>query len=84
MPKHLKKLRIEERKLKRELAYGLYYHGERLIELEERMNAKHYLSVLTHEMLHHLFPWMSESMVTRSAPKIAKAVWSRGYRRLSK
>ena len=78
------KLKIQERKLKRELAYGLYHHGENLIEIEPRMKPKHYLSVLVHELLHHTFPNMSESMVTRSAPKIAKGIWQQDYRRLAK
>ena len=84
MPKQRKKLKIREKKLGRNRSWGLYYHGENLIEIEERMKSKHYLSVLVHELLHHIFPWMSENMVSRAAPKIAKGIWQQGYRRISK
>ena len=73
-----------ETKLGRSKAWGMYYHGLNLIEIDSRMRSKHYLTVLIHELLHHVFPWMSENMVTRSAPKIAKGVWKQCYRRLAK
>ena len=79
-----RKLKITERKLGREKAYGQCWKGDYLIEMDERLRAKHYLSVLVHELLHHVFPWMSETMVTRAAPKIAKGIWQQQYRRLAK
>ena len=78
-----KKLKIKEKKLGRNKAWGLYYHGENLIEIDYRMRAKHYLSVLVHELLHHTFPWMSENMVSKAAPKIAKGIWQQNYRKIS-
>lgn len=79
-----KRVRIVEKKLGRQKAWGLCYRGENLIELDTRMKARHYLTVLIHELLHHIFPELSETAVTRSAPKIAQGVWSRGFRRIAK
>jgi hypothetical protein len=79
-----RRVKIVERKLGRERAWGLYYHGENLIELDERMKSRHHLSVLIHEAFHHLFPWMSEPMVKRTAPKLAKVLWAQNYRRIAK
>jgi hypothetical protein len=79
-----KKLKIKEKKLGRSKAWGLYYYGDNLIEIDHRMKSKHYLSVLIHELLHHVFPWMSETMVNRSAPKIAKGIWLQNYRKIAK
>jgi len=84
MVKHRNKVRIVERKLGRQRAWGLYYQGEQLIEIDSRMRSKHYLSVLIHELLHHIFPSMSEGMIQRAAPKIAKGIWKQDYRRIAK
>jgi hypothetical protein len=84
MAKKKQGVKIVESKLGRSKAWGLYYHGENLIEIDPRMKSKKYLSVLVHELLHHAFPWMSENMVTRSAPKISSGIWAQDYRRISK
>ena len=84
MARRKTKLKIKEKKLGRSKAWGQYWHGENLIEIDYRMRSKHYLSVLVHELLHHVFPDMSETMVTRRAPKIAEGVWRQGYRRIAK
>lgn len=79
-----KKLKVVEKNLGKHKAWGLYYHGENLIEIDKRMRPRHFLGVLIHELLHHHFPWMSETMVGRVAPKMAKTVWASNFRRVAK
>lgn len=79
-----RKLTVKERKLARELAVGLYWHGEALIEIDPRQPARRYLNTLIHELLHHVCPEASENWVSRAAGTMAKVVWRQGYRRIAK
>ena len=82
MAKRRKKVKINDRKLGRIKAWGVCYLGENLIEIDPRQKSRKYLHTLIHELLHHCFPWMSESMVTRMAPKITEGVWRKNFRRI--
>lgn len=77
-----KKIKLVDKKLGRERALGQAYSGERLVEIDPRLRSKVRLSVAIHEFLHIVFPDMSESKIDRAAPKIAKALWADGYRRI--
>lgn len=79
-----KTIRIKERKLGRERAWGLAYKSDGLIEIDPRMVARRYLDTLIHEMLHILFPDASETKVNRAARAIAIAAWEKGYRRMAR
>jgi len=78
------RLKIVERKLGRERAYGQCYKSENLIEIDPRQLSRSYLNTLIHETLHCVFPQMAESTVYRAAGKICRAVWERDFRRIKK
>lgn len=78
------RVRIVERKLGLDKAWGLYYHGENLIEIDPRQKNRKYLKTLIHELLHHSCPWMSEYMVDKTARIISEGVWRQGYKRTQK
>jgi hypothetical protein len=76
------KLKIRERKLGRQRAVGLYYHGERRIEIDPRQTAKKYLNTLLHEILHYRLPTASEAKVSRIAGMLTEASWKANYSRI--
>ena len=78
-----KTVKIVERKLGREKAYGQCF-GDGLIELDPRMNSKQYLNVSIHELLHHIFTEMSETQVNKTASITSEELWNLGYRRIYK
>ena len=84
MRKKRKLVKIQERKLGKERAWGLCWHGENLIEIDPRQKSKKYLDTLIHELLHYCFPELSETTVSREASRITEGVWRQNYRRISK
>lgn len=77
-----KKIKVVERKLGREVAWGQADNLAKVIEVDPRLSEKRRLTVLIHEAA-HLADWdLSESRVTAMAPKIAKVLWEQGYRRI--
>lgn len=78
-----KKLKIVERKLGRERAWGQYW-TDGLIELDPRMLSKKYLRVLIHEGSHKLFPSFSETEIERIAKFLGDLIWNQNYRRIMK
>jgi len=84
MPKP-KKIRIIEKKLGRERAWGLCWQGCNLIEIDPRVPARRYLQTLTHELLHAVYKEkLSEHMVCKGARFISKGLWQMGFRRIAK
>jgi len=79
MPRKHTRLQINERKLGRSKAWGQYY--DNIIEIDPRATPYQYLGTLIHELLHHCFPYMSETKVTRVAKTITCGVWSKQFRR---
>lgn len=84
MARKRRKIKIVEKKLGREKAWGFCYQGENLIEIDPRQRAKSYLDTLIHEILHELFPDASENKIKISAKILTKYIWEKNYRRLSK
>lgn len=78
-----RKLRIIEKKLGKEKAFGLYYIGENRIEIDPRQSPKKYLNTLIHECLHHAMPSASEARVYRVAGTLTENLWRKNYRRVS-
>jgi len=76
------KVRIVKSKLRRERALGVYYPKLKLIKIDSRLTPKHYLSILVHELLHYVYPHLTETAVKQGAPKIAQQIWNEQYRRL--
>jgi hypothetical protein len=77
-----RKVRIVERKLKRERAVGRVFLEEGVIEIEARQEPKEWLSTLVHEALHVAFPGMAEKPVAAAEKKIADILWRAGVRRV--
>lgn len=79
-----RRIRVVERKLGRERAYGQAWKGEGWIEIDPRQKSKTYLNTLIHEAMHLLEPDWSESRVTRTANKLAALIWEKNYRRIQR
>jgi hypothetical protein len=81
MPKRRRKIQVVERKLGRDRALGLAWHGEDLIEIDPRQTPREYLDTLAHEAAHLALPELSEAQVLKLGKVIAKVLWAAGYRR---
>lgn len=79
-----KKIRIRERKLGRQRAYGLYYHYEDLIEIDPRQSTKTYLNTLCHELLHKAIPEIGENKITKAASILSRGILQQNFRRIMK
>jgi hypothetical protein len=77
-----RKVKIIERKLKRQRAVGRVFLAEGVIEIEQRQKPKEWLSTLVHEALHVAFPAMAEKPVAAAEKKIADILWRAGVRRI--
>jgi hypothetical protein len=78
--KRIEGIKVEERKLGREKAYGLTF--DKTIVLDSRLKPKKHFEIIIHEMLHQIYPDMSEAKVTRSSKKLAKFLWAFGFRKV--
>lgn len=76
-----KNVKVKERKLGREKAYGLY-HKDGLIEIDPRIPAQDYLRVLIHEYMHHYFPEWTEEKVDESSTDLSEFLWKNSYRKI--
>lgn len=79
MPKRVK---VIERKLKRERAVGQVFLDDRLIEIDPRQKPREWLGTLIHEAVHMAFPDMPEKSVAAAEKKIADILWRAGVRRI--
>lgn len=77
------KLKVVERKLGQENAWGMYWMGEHRIEIDPRQTPKKYLNTLIHEAAHHILPGASEDKVKRIAGALTELLWKMKYRRVS-
>jgi predicted GNAT family N-acyltransferase len=73
-------IKVEEKKLGRERMYG--YTFDDTIVLDPRLKPKKHFETIIHEMLHQVYPEMSERKVTVSARKLARFLWKYGFRRV--
>jgi hypothetical protein len=81
MARKRRRLKIVERKLGRERAWGLRW-ADGLIEVDPRQKSRAYLDTLIHEVLHECLDELSEKKVVSTAGMIAEAVWGAKYRRI--
>lgn len=77
-----RKVRVIERKLKREKVDGQVFLEEGLIEIDPRQKPKAWLGTLVHEALHVAFPDMAEKPVEVAEKKIVDILWRAGVRRI--
>ena len=80
--KRLPKMRVVERKLGRERAWGQCWQHRGLVEIDPRQDSKSYLNTMLHEMLHLYFKPASEWTVANVADRMSDALWRKGYRRI--
>ena len=78
----MRKLKIVERKLGRENAWG--QQRDELVEIDPRQHSRQYLKTLIHELLHYEFNDLSESRVKQVTATLTKAIWNKNYRRIAK
>jgi len=78
--KRPKKVKVVEKKLGRERAWGQCWIGEHLIEIEQSLKGRKKLSTLLHEALHECFNEMSETRVLRAEKILIQILWDQGYR----
>jgi hypothetical protein len=80
-----KTIRLTERKLGKEAALGLCWHGPvPHIELDPRQASKERLDTLCHELGHCLMPKMSEEDCIKFGQRMASVLWADGWRRIHK
>jgi hypothetical protein len=78
-----KTIRLRDRKLAREGAVGIAHYGAvPLIELDPRQSQKERLGTLLHELLHIVFPDLSEDQTILCEQRIASVLWSDRWRRI--
>ena len=77
------KIRIIIRKLGKEKAVGQAYQGENLIELDPRQDNKEFLSTAIHEVVHILYPDLTEKQVIHAEKVLTDVIWRLNYRRIS-
>ena len=82
--KNKNRIKIHEKKLGRERAWGLAWQGENLIEIDPRQSPRQYLNTVIHETLHILLPSFSETKIRKMGDKISEMVWKQNYRRVMK
>lgn len=79
-----RKLKIIEKKLGKEHAWGMFIPAKNVIEIDPRQGSRRYLNTLIHELLHYLYPEDSETKVTENAYILTRHIWNKNYRRVSK
>ena len=75
------RIKVVNRKLGKEQAWGLADSGLNSIELDSRLKGKRHLLYLIHEMLHIIHPDWSETKVVKVSRIMSKLIWDQKYRR---
>ena len=75
-----KSIKVRERKLGREHAYGLAWKEERLAEIDPRLSERDRLSTLVHELIHLVCPELIEEEVARRSDEMWEVLWKDGWR----
>ncbi len=70
-----KKIKIVLCKLGQKQALGTYNKGKNLIEIDQRLKGKRFISTLIHEGLHVALESMTEEEVLRIESIVADIVW---------
>lgn len=77
-----KSIKVINRKLGQERAFGLAHIDFSTIELDSRLKGYRHLLYLIHESLHIIHPEWSETKVVKVSRRLAKLIWSQKYRRI--
>lgn len=76
----MKRFRVKYKKL--DEAYGYAIVGTDCIEIDKSINGKKHLEILTHEMIHLLWPDETEEEVERKSIMMTNTLWNQKYRRI--
>ncbi len=76
------KIKIIYKKLGRKKLWGEADHDSNSILLDERLNGRKHLEILTHESLHLLLPGANEDEIVRISTALIKILWEENYRRI--
>lgn len=82
--KKMKKIKIIEKKLGREKAWGQFWQGINIVDIDPRQKSRRYLNTLIHEILHCLYPEDSENKIRLNADTLTRYIWIKNYRRIQK
>lgn len=80
--KNISRVKIVDRKLGRQKAWGMCNFDTKLLEVDPRQDSKNYLDTMVHEMLHLYFPDEPEWRITKVATRMTNELWKRKYRRI--
>ena len=81
--RRIKKLKIVEKKLGREKAWGFCYWDKPKIEIDVRAKGKKRLGYLVHELIHKAFgPELAEYKVIIAERIIRDGLWQDNYRQV--
>lgn len=75
-----KKIKVVYRKLGKERVWG-WAHGNDYIEIDPRLKGKKHLEILNHEILHVLFPQLSEKEIVKKSIILTNTLWQDGFRK---
>jgi hypothetical protein len=75
-----KKIKVIYTKMWRRGVWGMAYHDDYIIEIDERAKGKKKLELLIHEASHLLLPEKEEEDIVKISVAITKLLWSEGYR----
>lgn len=82
MARRKRSIKIELKPLPKD--WGQAYEDARVITLDPRMDDHTMLQIAPHEVLHILFPWMTEEAVNEAGIEIGDVLYRLGYRRTEK
>ena len=77
-----RKIKVKERKLGREGAYGQAWKSAALIEIDPRQTERARLDTLIHETLHVILPDHSDTAIRGLATRMVRVIWKDGWRRV--
>lgn len=80
MSKLIEGIKVEEKKLGREKLHGYTFQNK--IVIDPRLKPLKHFEIIIHEMLHQVYPDKSETKVKKEARKLARFLWSYGYRKV--
>ncbi len=75
-------IKIVERKLGREKAFGQCWQGDGLVEIDPRQDAYEYLDTICHEVMHEICPEHAEEFISKAGTTLSKVLWKQGYRKV--
>lgn len=79
MPKRFDVIR---KKLGQNKAWGIAYHNDSRIYIDERLKGKKELEIIIHESMHILFPEMEETDIVKNSVILTNTLWHQQYRKI--